>query len=328
MINAAADDYVASRSLRLTVEKPRTGDVLTGSALSVSALRLDDIAARLPQVSEPVACRCADALIRSAMMTPELADILVKRQDKAALLVLSEGIGLASETLAQLAETGSAEIARAIAAAPRPSITVLAALLRRNDPVIDRTIAECSGEPLPDDSLALLVHRATKDQRLARLLLSRTDLSTRHRAALYEGAAPRERMAILTLARMHEKDKLHSVNTDLVSEITSAIEAGDAAALTECLASHFDVPYATLYAMLGEPSGATLALALKAMDVPPATIRRACRFASAVHSGLPGGVEDVIETASAASARLIIASMAAAREATISEATADLRHYG
>jgi hypothetical protein len=314
MINAAADDYVASRSAWLSVVEVPMGEGRTSRRGMQPSATTDDILVRLPQVSEAVACKCADALIRAGMMNADIAASLVRRGDKASLMVLSEGLGLSDKALVERAGSGSDDEARAIAAAPRLAEGVLLALIARADPVIDRTLAECSGEPLAEAVLDTLVHRAMADPRLARLLLSRSDLSLKHRVALFASATPRERMALLTLARLQERDKPHGVDADRVSALAAAIESGSAPHVTRLLSEALGLSAALLYPMLGEASGAVLALALKGIDVPDAVIRRACRWVGSAHAGMPGGVEDILETVSVASARWMMAAMVEARQ--------------
>ena len=273
---------------------------------AISTLNLDDIIRLLPRTSEAVACLCAEKLLGASLMTQRLADILLRRRDRSSLIVLSEGIGLSPIMVAHLAKLGSIEEARAIAACPTLSEDILSYLIARNDPMIDRIIAECSGEPLPDPILQALTTHAFNDARLARTLLSRTDLPSPFRASLFAHASPRERIAILNLANRSASLRAHPVRPIRLNALGEAIELGDASALTSLLSDYLDISVDPLYAMLSETSGATLALALRAMDVPAHLIRRACRWANTTHAGMPGGVEDVLETVSPSAALWMI----------------------
>jgi len=291
MTNAATMDFVAKQTAPILVaHKP------SSEPSALDTLNIDDILRLLPHTSEAVACLCAEKLVRGSLMSQRLADILLRRRDRSSLIVLSEGVGVSPFLLAHLAKAGSVDEARAIAACPNLSVDILTYLLARQDPIIDRTITECSGEPLPDAILETLTKRAFIDARLARLLFSRTDLKAAHRASLFAHASPRERMSILNLANASVTTRPHAIDQDRLSALCSAIEAGDASALTQLLADALKVPFNLLYTVLGEASGATLALTLKGMDVPAALIRRACRWAKSSHAGMPGGVEDVLES--------------------------------
>jgi hypothetical protein len=91
-----------------------------------------------------------------------------------------------------------------------------------------------------------------------------------------------------------------------LNALSKAIETGDASTLTSLLSNYLNVSYDLLYTILSETSGATLALALKGMDLPSYLIRRACRWANTTHAGLPGGIEDVLETVSPSAALCMI----------------------
>ena len=69
------------------------------------------------------------------------------------------------------------------------------------------------------------------------------------------------------------------------------------------------LPFNVLYTILGESSGATLALTLKGTDVPASLIRRACRWAKSGHAGLPGGVEDVLESVTPSAALWLVSAI-------------------
>ena len=219
---------------------------------------------------------------------------------------MSEGVGVSPFLLLHLAKAGSVDEARAIAACPNASVDILTHLVARQDPIIDRTIAECSGEPLPDAILESLTKRAFNDARLAHIMFSRTDLKAAHRASLFAHASPRERISILNLANASVTTRPHAIDQDRLSALCAAIEAGDASTLTKLLADDIKVPFNVLYTILGEASGATLALTLKGMDVPASLIRRACRWAKSGHAGLPGGVEDVLESVTPSAALWLV----------------------
>ena len=304
MINAAASDYVAQSLTKKSVLPSSLDD-----QSAVETLNIDDILRLLPHTSEAVACLCAEKLIRASLMNQRLADILLRRRDRASLIVLSEGVAVSPHLLAHLAKAGSLQEARAIAACPSLTDDMLQALVARNDQMIDRIIAECSGEPLPDRIVQTLTNRAFLDARLARILFSRNDLSSSLRASLFAHASPRERMTILTLANASASTRPHSVNQERLTALSAAIVAGDASALTALLGGYLNVSFSLLYTILSEASGATLALALKGMDVPAPLVRRACRWAKATHAGMPGGIEDVLETVSPSAALWIMSSI-------------------
>jgi uncharacterized protein (DUF2336 family) len=276
---------------------------------ALDTLNIDDILRLLPHTSEAVACLCAEKLVRGSLMNQRLADILLRRRDRSSLIVLSEGVGVSPFLLLHLAKAGSVDEARAIAACPYASVDILTHLVARQDPIIDRTIAECSGEPLPDAILESLTKRAFNDTRLAHIMFSRTDLKAAHRASLFAHASPRERISILNLANASVTTRPHAIDQDRLSALCAAIEAGDASTLTKLLADDIKVPFNVLYTILGEASGATLALTLKGMDVPASLIRRACRWAKSGHAGLPGGVEDVLESITPSAALWLVSAI-------------------
>ncbi len=277
----------------------------------------DDLLLLLPRTSEAVACQCAKKLVNGGLMTPRLVEIFVNRQDRASLIVLSEEVSLTSDTKIRLARTGSVPVARAIAARNDLSDALIDILLDRNDPVIDQILGEQSDTALPDGAFNVLASRALGNVALARQLLSRSDLSPQRRAALFIHATPRQRLAILRLADALAASKPQWMSETPLSDIRHWIEQGDAVALTTRLATLFGLPYAALFSLLGENSGALLAIALMAVDTPAALIRQACQAASFHRPGMPGGVEDVLETAQPATARWIMAA-----HATIASAAA------
>ena len=301
MTNAATMDFVAKQS---ATKFTAPGQATEHGALDT--LNIDDILRLLPHTSEAVACLCAEKLVRGSLMNQRLADILLRRRDRSSLIVLSEGVGVSPFLLLHLAKAGSVDEARAIAACPNASVDILTHLVARQDPIIDRTIAECSGEPLPDAILESLTKRAFNDARLAHIMFSRTDLKAAHRASLFAHASPRERISILNLANASVTTRPHAIDQDRLSALCAAIEAGDASTLTKLLADDIKVPFNVLYTILGEASGATLALTLKGMDVPASLIRRACRWAKSGHAGLPGGVEDVLESVTPSAALWLV----------------------
>jgi hypothetical protein len=304
MINAAALDNVARQ---VSIKSIAVAAIADQAAIEASSI--DDILRLLPRTSEAVACLCAEKLIHSSLMNQRLADILLRRRDRSSLIVLSEGVGVSPLLLAYLAKSGSKDEARAIAACPNASVDILSHLVARQDPIIDRTIAECSGEPLPDAILESLTKRAFNDARLAHIMFSRTDLKASHRASLFAHASPRERISILNLANASVTTRPHAIDQDRLSALCAAIEAGDASTLTKLLADDIKVTFNVLYTILGEASGATLALTLKGMDVPASLIRRACRWAKSGHAGLPGGVEDVLESVTPSAALWLVSAI-------------------
>jgi uncharacterized protein (DUF2336 family) len=301
MPNTAAMDELTNPASPISIAHEPIDD-----HTAIAALNMDDIIRLLPRTSERVACLCAEKLLRASLMTQRLADILLRRRDRSSLIVLSEGIGLSPIMVAHLAKLGSIEEARAIAACPTLSENTLLHLIARNDPMIDRIMAECSGEPLPDSVLHALTTRAFNDARLARILFSRTDLPSPFRASLFAHASPREKITILNLANQSASSRPHGVDPTRLNALSKAIETGDASTLTSLLSNYLNVSYDLLYTILSETSGATLALALKGMDLPSYLIRRACRWANTTHAGLPGGIEDVLETVSPSAALCMI----------------------
>lgn len=270
----------------------------------------DDLLVLLPRTSEAVACICAKKLVQGGMMTPKLIDMFIARQDRSSLIILSEDIGLSADTIHRLARTGPALIARAVAARHDLTDEIIFVLLERTDTVIDQTLAEQAIGTLPDAALHALANRALKNASLAKHLLSRSDLPPHTRAALFVHAAPRPRMAILRMAEAFASSKPQLIIGNRLDDIRASIEGGNAVELTRHLSAALSVPYATLYGLLGESSGALLALALLAIDAPEALIRTACMSASFQSLGMPGGVEDVLETTNAAAARWIMAAHA------------------
>jgi uncharacterized protein (DUF2336 family) len=287
---------------RLTVTQARSGGV---SPIT------EELAALLPRTSESVATLCAKKLVQAGMMTPCLVDLFVRRQDRSSLVVLSEDVALADETALRLAQTGSAIVARALAARNDLTDHVIMLLLGRNDPVIDQTLAEHAGAALPDSALNALALRALGNVALARQVLSRSDLPARTRAVLFNHANPRQRIGILRNAEAFASQKLALVMAESLDDVRAAIEGGDATRLTRSLSATLNIPHAFLFSLLGESSGALLAIALTAVDTPEALIRKACTSPSFSRAGMPGGVEDVLETTSAGAARWIMAAYAA-----------------
>jgi len=284
--------------------------VTQARAVGISPV-VTELADLLPRTSESVATLCAKKLVQAGMMTPCLVDIFVGRQDRSSLVVLSEDVTLADETVLKLARTGSTVIARALAARNDLSDTAMMLLLDRNDPVIDQTLADHAGAALPDAALDALALRGLDNAALARQILSRSDISARTRAVLFNHANSRQRIGILRDAEAFASHKLTLVITDGLDDVRAAIENGDAARLTLTLSAMLNIPTAFLFSLLGEKSGALLAIALTAVDMPEALIRRACTSTSFSRAGMPGGVEDVLETTSAAAARWIMQAYAA-----------------
>ena len=270
----------------------------------------DDLIVLLPRTSEAVACLCAKKLVQGGMITPKLIDMFIARQDRSSLVILSEDIGLSTEAMERLARSDQALIARAVAARHDLSDETIFLLLERNDTVIDQTLAEQAIGTLPDGALHALANRALKNASLAKQLLSRSDMPPYTRAALFVHAAPRPRMAILRMAEAFASTKPQLIIGSRLDVIRASIEAGNAVELTNHLSAALSIPYPVLYGLLGEGSGAFLALALLAVDAPEALVRTACMSTSFQSMGMPGGLEDVLETTNAPAARWIMAAHA------------------
>jgi len=290
----------------------------------------EDLKTLIPRTSESVACLCAEKLLRGGLMTSCLADAFLRRDDRSSTLVLFETSELAPETIETLAKTGSLMMARAIAGRSDLSDKAIYLLTDRNDAVIDQLLAEHTEVFLPEGAMKTLAQRALMDASLARRLLTRSGMPANIRAALFLHASPRQRMNILRTAEALAPSRPHIVDQSRIEAIQTAIDQGDANRLTAHLSEALSIPHATLYSILGETSGAMLALALMAVDTPEALVRQACRSVAAHNLGVPGGVEDVIETIRPASARWLMAAIAEAAASsaplmaetlTLSEAT-------
>ena len=284
----------------------------------------EDLKLIIPRTSESVACLCVEKLLRGGLITPCLADVFLRREDRSSIIVLSEISELTAGTVEALAQTANLVMTRAIAGRSDLSEKVVCLLTDRNDPVIDQILAEHTEIVLPETALRTLTRRALTDASLARRLLTRSDMSTNFRAALFAHASPRQRMNILITADALAPSRPHMVDQSRIEAIHAAVDQGDANQLTTYLSDALAIPHATLYSILGDTSGVMLALALMAVDASESLIRQACRSAAARNMGLPGGVEDVMETIRSPSARWLMASIA---EAVVNTAplTADQR---
>ena len=271
---------------------------------------LDDLILHLPRTSEAVATVCAKKLVQAGLVTPHLVALFLNRQDRSSLVILSEDVSISSDTLHRFARSGSPLMARAIAARHDLTEDAISLLLARKDPVIDHILAEQSGVDLSDAALDLLVRRAVDHPALAKSILSRSDLTPVMRAALFVHASPRQRIEILAVANALGTSKPHLLVGSRIDDIRLAIETGNAPGLTECLATLHGVPYDVLYRLLGETSGALLALALIAAETPVQLIKKACLSSSFRRIGMPGGVDDVLETTHTGAARWILAAHA------------------
>ena len=287
----------------------------------------DELIVLLPRTSEAVACLCAKKLVQGGLMTPRLVELFINRQDRSSLVILSEDIGLSTDTMNRLTRTGSALMARAVAARHDLMDETIFLLLARNDAIIDQTLAEQPVGTLPDAALHFLANRAIENASLAKQLLSRSDLTPQTRAALFIHATPRQRIAILRMADAFASPKPQLIMGNRLDDIRASLHAGNAVQLTNQLSAALTIPYPLLYRLLGETSGALLALALMAVDVPETLVRSACTSASCRSIGIPGGVEDVLETTNASAARWIMAAhatIAVIPEAPTHEPVADV----
>lgn len=149
----------------------------------------------IPIVDAETAAIVAEKLAPFADTPPSVLAALAARGGRVRDIVVASAVTL-SPGLIEAARRDGAEIGSAIAGRPGLGRGVVADLVHRGDPAIDRALAANTGIVLRGDGVGHLVARARTDHDLARLLLARPDLSAGELAPLYLHADPIRREAI------------------------------------------------------------------------------------------------------------------------------------
>lgn len=284
-----------------------------GQAYTTGHELATDILALLPHASARVAERCAELLVATNYMTSNLAFAFIARADASTCIALAGARGLPRAMLLHRVLTGSLEEARAIASRIDLDPLTLAGLADRNDPLIDRMIAESDELFHAPAVIDRLSFRAQQDGRLAALLLDRRELSFAQRARLFEFAAPWQRDLLMEEAECEDdKNNQYVVESQLLKDpILAALKRKDRNDIRLMLQARLGSKQKCMRSVLDHCDGALVAIICRALDFDDATIRQilVVMGADAIKMMRPGGAEDVLEHLSSRGAKRLIAAM-------------------
>lgn len=202
------------------------------------AAAFGELAARLvPQVDAETAAHVARRIAALPETPPAVLSALYARGGEAARLV-------AALAPASLSDAERPEPLVALARARREDLGLdeIARLLDRDDPAIDRALAENHAAPLQGRARAELIARARSRAGLARALLERDDLAPDEAACLYVHADEARRASLLLALATAPRPASRPVSRprpspDTVSGLIDAADRGDRARFGSLLAA-------------------------------------------------------------------------------------------
>jgi uncharacterized protein (DUF2336 family) len=213
-----------------------------------------------------------------------VVDRLIARGGSAALLLLAKCRHVSTLSIDSAASLGSPAFAAAVAQRADLDATMVKALAMRGEPDVLRALAANETAPLGPDALKILVDHGRDDGDVAALLCRRLP----HRAeiaGLFLSATSRQRAMMLAHAKRGAGDDAPVTGwadvsqTPAVRRIEAAALDRDSDALHAALADACDCDPAMMSAIIADPGGEPLAIALRAVGMSPVVATRIFLFA-------------------------------------------------
>ncbi|ATQ67516.1 MULTISPECIES: DUF2336 domain-containing protein [Methylosinus] len=214
---------------------------------------------------------CAADLCAYPETPPGVFTALLEKGGRAARMVLERAPSLHAGLLRVTAEHGPAELAAAIARRETLDCRMIVVLASRGESEVLCALAANRRIHLDQAARRALAQRGRDDLRLARILLDRDDLSL-DVEPLFLAADARERCAILLAATSRAlscggPEPVSRPAPQILARIRQCARARDPDALAGALAEGLDCRKARTRAMLADPGGEALALALLTLGV-------------------------------------------------------------
>lgn len=281
----------------------------------------------LVDVDGASAARIAETLLAHPACPESILDLLIRRGQQAAALILSRTSHLSSTLLLERAERGDHAEAVAIASRPDLDTRIVAALARRTDAGPLRALACNQAARVDRGAMLALVQRGRFDETLGRALLAREDMGF-DALPLFLLADRATRRALLVEAQGVALE--HAASSPLQGERATALAAamaGNRSAFATAVALRLKTARTLVDRLINDSGGEPLALIFAALGVNPALALDAIAMLHPARS--PAGRDVVLALeSSAAAAWLVICSVAhgqrsaiAARETTETPAT-------
>ncbi|MBY6241603.1 DUF2336 domain-containing protein [Methylosinus sp. Sm6] len=214
---------------------------------------------------------CAGDLCGHAETPAAVIAALLEKGGRSARIVFERAAALHPGLVRVTAEHGPAELAAAIARRETLDRKIVAALASRGESEVLCALAANRRIHLDQAARRALVQMGRDDLKLARVLLDRDDLSL-DAEPLFLAADTHERRAIVREASARAlasvgSDALARAPAQIAGRIRECALARDAEALAAVLAEGLDCRKARARAILADPGGEALALALLALGV-------------------------------------------------------------
>ncbi|MDB5596749.1 MAG: hypothetical protein JWM36_3710 [Hyphomicrobiales bacterium] len=214
----------------------------------------------------------------------EVVDRLVARGGPGALLLLAKCRHVSTLSIDSAASLGLPAAAAAVAQRADLDATMVKTLAMRGEPEVLRALAANEAAPLGADALNVLVDHGREDSGVAALLCQRLP----HRpevAGLFLSATSRQRAMMLASAKRAAGDEApvtgwaDASQTPAARRIEAAALDRDSDALHAALAEACDCDPALMSAIIADPGGEPLAIALRAVGMSPVVATRIFLFA-------------------------------------------------
>lgn len=274
LIAAARADGIDARMVLARV----LTDLFVGRALHThdELVQFADLVEPLIRIVDtPTAVAVANKLARHAETPRGVIEALLAREDEASFAVLRGAVMLDLRTLDIVAERGSSLVAVAIASRDKIAETTARILAYRDEASTDLALASAPERDLPVDVVALLCARARGHADLAKLMLARPTLVFREHCALFLEAEPQERAAIAAEATRRTfltRARPSPFARRGIDEAVLALVGQGSEKLAEALAGWLGLGSADAQAIVDDPNGEALALAMRACGARPAPI--------------------------------------------------------
>ena len=237
-------------------------------------LHFEEIIQRLlDQADDETRLIVADKLSRHPATPRSLFDRFLAERGLTASRVL-EHAAIAPDIVLAAACWGTPDMALAVACRPGLDLAASRALAERPEREILLALAENQSAPLDRTLVQYLVRRARGDEEFSRMLLRRA-CEPADLAPLFLLASSEQRAAIIGSARRDDlgpesrRPRLGGDEAAALTRVERALLASDQDSFEVALAAALKLPLAETWALIDDPRGEPLALALAAIGASP-----------------------------------------------------------
>lgn len=280
--------------------------------------QFEEIAMRVVEdAGEAELLHVARALCRHPDAPAEVLEQVVAHGGPAACLLLAECRKLSTMCITTAASVGGPDCAAAVASRMDLDRALVKALAARPELEVSRALARNDAAPLERDIIVSLIGRGRNDAELAQILCARWAYKP-EAAPLFLQATSRQRALMLAglKRQMREAEQISAFMEPRATAATRRIEAAalaqDREGFVQGLSHALELDRNLTVAILEDPEGEPLAIALRAIGVSPEVATRILLFVDPVISHSFGKVSrltQLVATTSLDVAQIVIQAM-------------------